>query len=157
MTPIERTVVGVDVGGMKKGFHAVALRDNQIVAKLTRCSTLEVATWCRQQGAAAVGIDAPCQWSLTGRARSCERELAGLGMSVFCTPSQAVGEVHPFTGGWSTAPNSFGCSCRITGCTTVELRRSIPCVLKRSLKSSPAHWPVGTFRRRINGRIGVGY
>jgi predicted nuclease with RNAse H fold len=98
MTPIERTVVGVDVGGMKKGFHAVALRDNQIVAKLTRCSTLEVATWCRQQGAAAVGIDAPCQWSLTGRARSCERELAGLGMSVFCTPSQAVGEVHPFYG-----------------------------------------------------------
>ena len=89
MMPIERTVVGVDVGGLKKGFHAVALRDNQIVAKLTTCSPLEVATWCRQQGAAAVGIDAPCQWSLTGRARSCERELAGLGMTVFCTPSQA--------------------------------------------------------------------
>jgi hypothetical protein len=50
MTPIERTVVGVDVGGMKKGFHAVALRDNQIVAKLTTCSALEVAAWCRQQG-----------------------------------------------------------------------------------------------------------
>ena len=96
MTPIERTVVGVDVGGMRKGFHAVALRDNQIVAKLTTCSALDVATLCREQGAAAVGIDAPCQWSLTGRARPCERELAGLGMSVFSTPSQAVGQVHPF-------------------------------------------------------------
>ena len=96
MTPIERTVVGVDVGGTQKGFHAVALRHNQIVAKLTTCSALDVATLCREQGVAAVGIDAPCQWSLTGRARPCERELAGLGMSVFSTPSQEVGQVHPF-------------------------------------------------------------
>ena len=96
MTPKERTVVGVDVGGMKKGFHAVALRDNQIVAKLTTCSAVDVATLCRKQGATAVGIDAPCQWSLAGRARSCERELAGLGFSVFCTPSRAVGQSHPF-------------------------------------------------------------
>ena len=96
MTATEPTVVGVDVGGMKKGFHAVALRDNHIVAKLTTHSAWDVATLCRKQGAAAVGIDAPCQWSLTGRARSCERQLAGLGMSVFCTPRQAVGQVHPF-------------------------------------------------------------
>lgn len=96
MTPKERTVVGVDVGGMKKGFHAVALRDNQIVAKLMTCSAVDVATLCRKQGATAVGIDAPCQWSLAGRARSCERELAGLGISVFCTPSRAVGQIHPF-------------------------------------------------------------
>ncbi|HET6678694.1 MAG TPA: DUF429 domain-containing protein [Nitrospira sp.] len=96
MMATEPTVVGVDVGGTQKGFHAVALRHNQIVAKLTTCSALDVATLCREQGAAAVGIDAPCQWSLTGRARPCERELAGLGMSVFSTPSQAVGQVHPF-------------------------------------------------------------
>ena len=96
MMATEPTAVGVAVGGTQKGFHAVALRHNQIVAKPTTCSALDVATLCREQGAAAVGIDAPCQWSLTGRARPCERELAGLGMSVFSTPSQAVGQVHPF-------------------------------------------------------------
>jgi predicted nuclease with RNAse H fold len=92
------TVIGVDVGGAKKGFHAVALRAHQIVATLTACSAADVAAWCRKQGALAVGIDAPCQWSLTGRARPCERELAGLGMSAFSTPTRATGAVHPFYG-----------------------------------------------------------
>lgn len=98
MMATEPTVVGVDVGGTQKGFHAVALRHNQIVAKLTTCSALDVATLCREQGAAAVGIDAPCQWSLTGKARPCERELAGLGLSAFSTPCLTIGKVHPFYG-----------------------------------------------------------
>ena len=161
MMATEPTVVGVDVGGTQKGFHAVALRHNQIVAKLTTCSALDVATLCREQGAAAVGIDAPCQWSLTGRARPCERELAGLGMSVFSTPSQAVGQVHPFYRWMVNGAELFRLlvpDYRLYDgrSAPLDLRRSIPCVLKRSLKPSPAHWPVGTFRRRINGRIGVG-
>lgn len=92
----EHTVAGVDVGGTKKGFHAVALTDTRVVATLTTCLAEEIVGWCRREGVSAVGIDAPCQWSLTGRARACERELAGLGLSAFCTPRQDIGEVHPF-------------------------------------------------------------
>ena len=90
------TVAGVDVGGTKKGFHAVALLGSLITSTLTTCRATEVVAWCRAQRVSAVGIDAPCRWSLTGRARPCERELAGFGMSSFSTPSQATGEVHPF-------------------------------------------------------------
>ena len=90
------TVAGVDVGGVKKGFHAVALREGQILSTLKTCSAAMVAAWCREQRVSAVGIDAPCRWSLTGRARPCERELAGLGLSCFSTPSKTIGEVHPF-------------------------------------------------------------
>ena len=43
-----------------------------------------------------VGIDAPCRWSLTGRARPCERALAAEGLHTFATPCQAKGEAHPF-------------------------------------------------------------
>lgn len=96
MRAAAHTVAGVDVGGAKKGFHAVALQDKQIVAKTVTCSAADVAAWCGKQGASAVGIDAPCQWSLTGRARPCERELAGLGLSAFSTPCLTVGQIHPF-------------------------------------------------------------
>ena len=89
-------MAGIDVGGIKKGFHAVVLRDTGLSAKLTTSSAEEVVAWCRRQEVSAVGIDAPCQWSLTGGARACERELAGVGMSAFSTPSQVIGEVHPF-------------------------------------------------------------
>jgi len=90
------TVAGIDVGGRKKGFHAVALREERIVAKLATPVPGQVVAWCRELHVSVVGIDAPCRWSPTGRARLCERELAGLGISCFSTPSQLVGEVHPF-------------------------------------------------------------
>jgi len=93
---IER-VAGVDVGA-KKGFHAVALRGRALSSKLTTCSAAAVVAWCREQRVSAIGIDAPSRWSLTGRARSCERELALIGLSTFSRPSRAVGEVHPFYG-----------------------------------------------------------
>lgn len=96
MNRTDPTVAGVDVGGAKKGFHAVALRDRHIVDTLATCSAAEVTRWCREQRAVAIGIDAPCRWSLTGRARPCERELARLRMSCFSTPSRAIGKDHPF-------------------------------------------------------------
>ena len=96
-TRVDR-VAGVDVGGAKKGFHAVALQGRVLSAKLTTCSVAAVVAWCREQRVSAIGIDAPSRWSLTGRARACESELALVGMSTFSTPSRAVGEVHPFYG-----------------------------------------------------------
>jgi predicted nuclease with RNAse H fold len=89
-------VVGVDVGGPKKGFHAVALQDGQYCDKLATLIAEEVAAWCRRLKASVVGIDAPCRWSLTGRARPCERALAAEGLHTFATPSQVKGEAHPF-------------------------------------------------------------
>jgi predicted nuclease with RNAse H fold len=90
------TVAGVDVGGEKKGFHAVALRHAKIFAKLTTHSAAALVAWCRDHQASVVGIDAPCQWRATGQARACERELVRLGISALFTPNRAIGESHPF-------------------------------------------------------------
>lgn len=89
-------VIGVDVGGRKKGFHAVALRDGQYCEKLSTPEPSDVAEWCRRLKASVDGIDAPCRWSRTGRARPCERALAAEGLHAFATPSRAKGEMHPF-------------------------------------------------------------
>jgi predicted nuclease with RNAse H fold len=89
-------VIGVDVGGKNKGFHAVALRAGRFVDKAAGCDAKEIAEWCRTLDASVIGIDAPCRWSRTGKRRPCERELAGIGISAFSTPSLAVGQVHPF-------------------------------------------------------------
>lgn len=86
----------MDVGEPKKGFHAVALQDGQYREKHSTLIAQEVAAWCRRLKVSVVGIDAPCRWSLTGRARPCERALAAEGLHTFATPSQAKGEAHPF-------------------------------------------------------------
>lgn len=41
-------VVGVDVGGRKKGFHAVALEDGHYREKLSTLIATEIAEWCRR-------------------------------------------------------------------------------------------------------------
>jgi len=89
-------VVGVDVGGPKKGFHAVAIREGDIFDTFVTLDAGEVVAWCRRLGAFSVGIDAPCRWSRTGRARPCERALAAEGLHAFATPRRSVGERHPF-------------------------------------------------------------
>jgi predicted nuclease with RNAse H fold len=91
-------IVGVDVGGPKKGFHAVALREEQFIEKVASLNAAEVVAWCRKLDASVVGIDAPCCWSRTGRARACERALAAEGIHAFATPSQRRAENNPFYG-----------------------------------------------------------
>jgi predicted nuclease with RNAse H fold len=89
-------VVGVDVGGPKKGFHVVAILKGKIIQTYAAFSAAEVVGWCRDLSAFAVGIDAPCCWSYSGRARPCERALAAEGIHAFATPSLTVGKRHPF-------------------------------------------------------------
>ena len=69
-------MVGIDVGGPRKGFHAVALRDGVYLNKFASPDPLALDAWCIQIGARAVAIEAPCRLSLTGRARpaKCARE-----------------------------------------------------------------------------------
>jgi hypothetical protein len=88
-------VVGIDVGGPKKGFHAVALRDGCYHAQFSSRNASDIADWCRETRAYAVGVDAPCRWSRTGRARPAERELMAGGIWCFSTPTQQSAAAHP--------------------------------------------------------------
>lgn len=89
------TVVGVDVGGAKKGFHAVVLRDGQYAYRFSCNDASELAAWCRSERAQAIAIDAPCRWSRDGRARPAERELMGKGIWCFSTPTRDAAVAHP--------------------------------------------------------------
>lgn len=111
-------VVGVDVGGPKKGFHAVALREGQFLEKFATLDAGEVLAWCRKLNVSAIGIDAPCCWSRTGCARPCERALAAEGIHTFATPSQAVGFVINFIAGCATGLSCSVFSRLTTGCST---------------------------------------
>jgi predicted RNase H-like nuclease len=83
-------VVGVDVGGTNKGFHAVALRDGRFFeAKSEKCPAV-IARWCLDMGAAIVAVDAPCAWSCCGFSRLSERSLKVGGETIQCfkTPTR---------------------------------------------------------------------
>jgi hypothetical protein len=92
----ETVVAGIDVGGPRKGFHAVALREGSYLDKFASREARDLAAWCIQVGARAVAIDAPCRWSRTGRARPAERALAGAGIHAYATPSLGAAEGHAF-------------------------------------------------------------
>ena len=88
-------VAGVDVGGKKKGFHAVAFRGVTFIRKIQSSDAAEIADWCRNVAAQVVGIDAPCRWSLTGRSRPAERELMARRIQCFSSPSLEAALAHP--------------------------------------------------------------
>jgi predicted nuclease with RNAse H fold len=85
---------GIDVGGLKKGLHAVALRDRTIIGKLSSCDATVIASWCKEIGAAVVAVDAPIDWSKTGRARSAERALMQQRIWCFSTPTEKAAKSH---------------------------------------------------------------
>ena len=88
--------MGIDVGGSRKGFHALALRDGAYADQLATRDVLELAHWCRSVvGASVIAIDAPCRWTTGGRSRPCERELMRQGIFCFATPSREKAEQHP--------------------------------------------------------------
>lgn len=91
----EVIVVGVDVGGKKKGFHAVALRGGEYFEKYSSVNAKAVVEWFSEMKAGVVGVDAPCCWSKTGRARTAESELMGEGIWCFSTPTREAAEAHP--------------------------------------------------------------
>ncbi|MCP9792925.1 DUF429 domain-containing protein [Vulcanococcus limneticus Candia 3F8] len=90
------TVIGIDVGGSRKGFHAVAVTGGAYAGQLATPDVQELGHWCRSViGAQQIAIDAPCRWSGNGRARPCERELMQQGIFCFASPSRAVAVSHP--------------------------------------------------------------
>jgi predicted nuclease with RNAse H fold len=99
-----QVVVGVDVGGRRKGFHAVALRDNKFVGLKTSIDVPTIVDWCQEKQAVAIGVDSPCQWSLTGRARQAECALMKNGVWCFATPTLKIAENHSTDNyGWMLA------------------------------------------------------
>lgn len=93
-------VAGIDVGGSKKGFHAVALRDGAYHDQCASRSTSDIAAWCRRIGATVIAVDAPCRWSIIDGARPAERKLMAVGIGCFATPTREKAVAH--------ATNHFG-------------------------------------------------
>ena len=91
MSAAKSTVVGIDVGGERKGFHAVALQGGIFAATLAASDPAVIASWCRQMKAAVVAVDAPCGWSDGGASRLAERSLAIGTHKIHCfvTPTRA--------------------------------------------------------------------
>ena len=83
------TTVGIDVGGERKGFHAVALTGGTTTDQLVTADVEALRDWClNTHNALVIAIDAPCRWSHDGRMRACERELMRQGMNCFASPSR---------------------------------------------------------------------
>ena len=89
-------VLGVDVGGDRKGLDLVVMNEERTVAMTqTRATLSDVVTVLRDLRPRIVAIDSPPAWNAGTRSRRTERQLAELGISTFPTPSAASGE-KPF-------------------------------------------------------------
>lgn len=87
----KRKVVGIDVGGESKGFHAVAMLDGTYSERRQTRSVTDLVRWCRGKiGAQVVAIDAPCRWRTGKEARTAERKLLAQGIRCFLTPSRSA-------------------------------------------------------------------
>jgi predicted nuclease with RNAse H fold len=88
-------VVGIDVGGPSKGYHAVGLEGDRVIDTYRANSAAEMGAWCIGFAPQSISIDAPCAWSLTGRARVAERQLMAKGIWCFSTPTRDMALTHP--------------------------------------------------------------
>ena len=92
----DHSFVGIDVGGYKKGFHAVALNEELQLSLFHETDPARLAKWAYEENNARVmAIDAPSRWSLDGQARPCEKALMQEGISCFPTPTLAAAQNHP--------------------------------------------------------------
>lgn len=98
MGQLTQIVVGIDVGGEAKGFHAVALRGNDFIDRTASTNPAVIVGWCLHHRAAVVAVDAPCGWSQsrTGLSREAERILGKQGIYCFATPYTRTGTAPGF-------------------------------------------------------------
>jgi predicted nuclease with RNAse H fold len=90
------SVVGIDVGGSRKGFHAVLICGGDYVSNLATKDVEELAHWCLTVvRARVIAVDAPCRWSKDGRARPAERQLMAKRIWCFSTPTRQQALAHP--------------------------------------------------------------
>lgn len=88
-------LVGIDVGGPRKGFHAVAVRARTLVDLQRFQDAAGAARWALSLAPDAIAIDAPCRWRVD-QPRLAERELARARISSFPTPTEERARGHSF-------------------------------------------------------------
>jgi predicted nuclease with RNAse H fold len=89
-------VIGIDVGGRTKGFHAVALKDGQYHDKFASTEVDQLLNWyVIGLNPSLIAVDAPCRWSITGNSRPAERELQAERIFCFSTPTREAAYSHP--------------------------------------------------------------
>jgi hypothetical protein len=89
------TAVGIDVGGERKGFHAVAITGGDYSSHIATKNVKELSHWCHEKvQAQVIAVDAPCHWSNDGHSRPAERELMEKGIWCFSTPTRAKAVGH---------------------------------------------------------------
>lgn len=94
-------VIGIDVGGQRKGFHAVALTGGEYSGRYATSDVGRLVDWCRGLEGTVIAVDAPCRWSIDGRARPAERQLMEKGIWCFSTPTRQRAIGHPLNHyGW---------------------------------------------------------
>ena len=89
-------VIGIDVGGQVKGFHAVALRDKEITERHHSEDAAAMRAWCVKHTPAAIGVDAPCRWRSGSRPRAADTEMAREKIFCFATPYEDAARGVPF-------------------------------------------------------------
>ncbi|MFM1921742.1 MAG: hypothetical protein RLZZ303_3376 [Candidatus Hydrogenedentota bacterium] len=90
------SVVGIDVGGKKKGLHAVALENGRYKARFATGDIDSMRAWCVDEvQALVIAVDAPCRWSFNDEARLAERELLRKRIWCFSTPTRHKADSHP--------------------------------------------------------------
>ena len=93
----DTAVVGIDVGGIKKGFHAVLLHSNEFTSQ-KHTDPAVIVNWIDKSGAQVVAVDAPCSWSINGTSRLAEQEMNRSGIRCFYSPSREKALNHDFYG-----------------------------------------------------------
>ena len=119
------TAIGIDVGGQRKGFHAVALTAGRYSSHCVSPQVSTVVEWCHNLNGTVIAVDAPCRWSRDGRARPAERELMAQGIWCFSTPTRRRALEHQ--------KNYYGASGR----SIVSGAGVITCPLFRASSAGP--------------------
>ena len=82
------TVVGIDVGGEKKGFHAVSFNNDKFLGKMKNPNPDAMVAWFLELNPSVIAIDTPCGWSNNGSSRLAEREMSKRGIWSFSSPTK---------------------------------------------------------------------
>jgi predicted nuclease with RNAse H fold len=155
-------VVGIDVGGIKKGFHAVALKDGKFCEPKSSRNPLELLQFCCERGATVVSIDSPCRWRAGELARAAERAMAAQRISCYSTPSKSKSE-HRFYG-WihngrrlydEFENGGFRLYDGQTPLTAPTLCETFPHAIERSYKADATAKNKKTFRRQLLSERGI--
>ncbi len=85
-----KTTIGIDIGGIKKGFHAVVNRDGHYYAHFHSTNPDKIVAWVLSHQPSVIAIDAPSMFSQNDRSRKAERDLVNNGMRCFYTPTRAL-------------------------------------------------------------------